>query len=122
MILATVPAGEVNVVSIGKGRVLESKKQQFTYSEVLRITNNFASVIGKGGFGTVYHGYLDGFQVAVKMLSPSSVQGYKEFQAEVGNNYSVRVINKLLLMRDNHNSLSCRLILITNVSDFCNKS
>ncbi|XP_030969812.1 probable LRR receptor-like serine/threonine-protein kinase MEE39 [Quercus lobata] len=74
--------GEVNIVSNEQGRVLESKKQQFTYSEDLSITNNFASVIGKGGFGTVYHGYLDGFQVAVKMLSPSSVQGHKEFQAE----------------------------------------
>uniref|UniRef100_A0A2N9HJ17 Protein kinase domain-containing protein n=1 Tax=Fagus sylvatica TaxID=28930 RepID=A0A2N9HJ17_FAGSY len=86
--------GEVNVVSIGKGRVLESKKQQFTYSEVLRITNNFAIVIGKGGFGTVYHGYLDGFQVAVKMLSPSSAQGYKEFQAEA--NFLTRVHHKNL--------------------------
>lgn len=86
--------GEVRVVSNGKGRVLESKKQQFTYSEVLRITNNFASVIGKGGFGTVYHGYLDGFQVAVKMLSPSSVQGYKEFQAEA--NFLTRVHHKNL--------------------------
>ena len=84
MILVDVPAGEVNIVSNEQGRVLESKKQQFTYSEDLSITNNFASVIGKGGFGTVYHGYLDGFQVAMKMLSPSSVQGYKEFQAEVG--------------------------------------
>ncbi|KAK7823477.1 putative leucine-rich repeat receptor-like protein kinase [Quercus suber] len=79
---------EVNFVSNEQGMVLESKKQQFTYSEVQSITNNFESVIGKGGFGTVYHGYLDGFQVAVKMLSHSSVQGYKEFQAEVGTNYS----------------------------------
>ena len=86
-ILADTPAREVNFVSNEQGMVLESKKQQFTYSEVLRITNNFASVIAKGGFGTVYHGYFDGLQVAVKMLSPSSVQGYKEFQAEVGNNY-----------------------------------
>uniref|UniRef100_A0A7N2LMN0 Malectin-like domain-containing protein n=1 Tax=Quercus lobata TaxID=97700 RepID=A0A7N2LMN0_QUELO len=82
------PARELNFVSNEQGMVLESKKQQFTYSEVQSITNNFESVIGKGGFGTVYHGYLDGFQVAVKMLSHSSVQGYKEFQAEVGNKYS----------------------------------
>ena len=84
MILVDVPAGEVNIVSNEQGRVLESKKQQFTYSEGLSITNNFASVIAKGGFGTVYHGYLDGFQVAVKMLSPSSVLGCKEFQVKVG--------------------------------------
>ncbi|KAA8541719.1 hypothetical protein F0562_022871 [Nyssa sinensis] len=64
-------------------RSLEFKKRQFTYSEVLTITNNFQRVVGKGGFGTVYHGYVeDTNQVAVKMLSSSSIQGYKEFQAE----------------------------------------
>ncbi|XP_065621921.1 putative leucine-rich repeat receptor-like protein kinase At2g19210 [Quercus suber] len=81
---------EVNFVSNEQGMVLESKKQQFTYSEVQSITNNFESVIGKGGFGTVYHGYLDGFQVAVKMLSHSSVQGYKEFQAEESSGSKVK--------------------------------
>jgi len=62
---------------------LVSKKQQFTYSEVITITNNFEKEVGKGGFGTVYHGHLDDTQVAVKMFSPSSIQGYKQFQAEV---------------------------------------
>ncbi|KAG9142343.1 hypothetical protein Leryth_016825 [Lithospermum erythrorhizon] len=62
--------------------VITSKSRQFSYHEVLQITNNFQRVIGKGGFGTVYHGYVDDIQVAVKMLSPSSTQGYKEFQAE----------------------------------------
>lgn len=47
------------------------------------MTNNFERILGKGGFGTVYHGYSDDCQVAVKMLSPSSAQGYKQFQAEV---------------------------------------
>ncbi|XP_031283429.1 LRR receptor-like serine/threonine-protein kinase IOS1 [Pistacia vera] len=68
---------------VGKKGSLELKKRRFTYSDLVRITNNFERVLGKGGFGAVYHGYLDNTQVAVKMLSASSAQGYKEFQAEV---------------------------------------
>ncbi|VVB00519.1 unnamed protein product [Arabis nemorensis] len=60
-----------------------SKDRRITYPEVLKMTNNFERVLGKGGFGTVYHGNLDDAQVAVKMLSHSSAQGYKEFKAEV---------------------------------------
>ncbi|KAI7727144.1 hypothetical protein M8C21_020169 [Ambrosia artemisiifolia] len=59
------------------------RKQQFTYSEVVGITNNFQKEIGRGGFGGVFHGIYEDKQVAVKMLSESSSQGYKEFQAEV---------------------------------------
>ncbi|KAL5822652.1 hypothetical protein ACOSQ4_020552 [Xanthoceras sorbifolium] len=82
--------------------LLEFKSRSFTYSEILRITNNFKRVIGKGGFGTVYHGYLGDTQVAVKMLSSSSTQGYKEFQAEIK-----------LLMRVHHRNL-------TNFVGYCN--
>ncbi|XP_058759173.1 putative leucine-rich repeat receptor-like protein kinase At2g19210 [Vicia villosa] len=62
---------------------LESKKQEFTYEEVLSITRNFEKVVGKGASGTVYHGWIDDdTEVAVKMLSSSSAQGYLQFQAE----------------------------------------
>jgi len=61
---------------------LESNKQEFTYAEVLSMTRNFERVVGKGGFATVYHGWIDDTEVAVKMLSPSA-QGYLQFQAEV---------------------------------------
>lgn len=47
------------------------------------MTNNFQSVLGKGGFGVVYQGCLNNEQAAVKVLSRSSAQGYKEFKAEV---------------------------------------
>ncbi|XP_040999965.1 LRR receptor-like serine/threonine-protein kinase IOS1 isoform X3 [Juglans microcarpa x Juglans regia] len=74
---------------------LESLQRQFTYSELLRYTDNFERILGKGGFGTVYHGYIDDTQVAVKMLSHSSVQGYQQFQSEVR-----------LLMRVHHRNLT----------------
>ncbi|KAL1077040.1 hypothetical protein V6Z11_D10G070000 [Gossypium hirsutum] len=62
---------------------LKSKNQPFTYSEIVTITANFETGIGEGGFGKVFHGHLnDGTPVAVKLLSSSSKQGYKEFQAE----------------------------------------
>ncbi|CAN6993059.1 unnamed protein product [Brassica oleracea var. botrytis] len=63
---------------------LEGKMRRISYSEIQLMTNNFERVIGEGGFGVVYHAYLDDRQqVAVKVLSPSSSQGYKQFKAEV---------------------------------------
>lgn len=72
--------------------VLEPKKQQFTYSEILSITTNFARILGKGGFGTVYHGYFNDSQVAVKMLSRSSAQGFKQFRAEVVHYFTYNIV------------------------------
>nr|POF25148.1 putative leucine-rich repeat receptor-like serine/threonine-protein kinase [Quercus suber] len=63
--------------------IIKSQNQRYSYSEVVSITNNFKTIIGEGGFGKVYLGKLkDETQVAVKFLSTSSYQGYKEFRAE----------------------------------------
>ncbi|KAF2323499.1 hypothetical protein GH714_035767 [Hevea brasiliensis] len=65
-----------------EGRVI-SKNRSFSYSEIVSITDNFKTIIGEGGFGKVYFGALkDNTQVAVKLLSQYSRQGYEEFQAE----------------------------------------
>lgn len=83
LVLAAVGVNTNKTKGIRKFGSLQLANHQFTYSEILDMTNNFERVIGRGGFGTVYHGYLNNIQVAVKMLSESSSQGYKEFQAEV---------------------------------------
>lgn len=64
-----------------------SRNRVFSYSELERITENFKTIVGEGGFGKVYLGKLkDGTKVAVKVLSQSSRQGHREFEAEVRDN------------------------------------
>lgn len=60
-----------------------AKNRKLTYSDVVKITNNFERVLGRGGFGVVYYGVLDNEPVAVKMLTESTALGYKQFKAEV---------------------------------------
>ncbi|KAI4352441.1 hypothetical protein L6164_006691 [Bauhinia variegata] len=59
----------------------------FTIAEIREATNNFDEVfiIGVGGFGNVYKGYInDGSTpVAIKRLKPGSKQGAHEFQTEI---------------------------------------
>ena len=82
-----------------KDTSLENIKRRFTYSEIQRITKNFEKIVGKGGFGTVYHGNIGDTQVAVKMLSATSVQGYQEFQTEASN---TKHISYHLYLRELH--------------------
>ncbi|XP_010555501.1 PREDICTED: probable LRR receptor-like serine/threonine-protein kinase At1g51820 [Tarenaya hassleriana] len=59
-------------------------ERRFSYTDIIRMTNNFDKVLGRGGFGVVYHGFLNETeQVAVKVLSEPSVLGLKQFEAEV---------------------------------------
>uniref|UniRef100_A0A453FRN7 Serine-threonine/tyrosine-protein kinase catalytic domain-containing protein n=1 Tax=Aegilops tauschii subsp. strangulata TaxID=200361 RepID=A0A453FRN7_AEGTS len=58
--------------------------RRFTYAELKLITNNFQSIIGKGGFGIVYHGTLEnGDEVAVKVLMETSIAESTDFLPEV---------------------------------------
>ncbi|RWR78194.1 putative LRR receptor-like serine/threonine-protein kinase [Cinnamomum micranthum f. kanehirae] len=89
---------EVGSISQRKSKdgSLRLENQRFTYAEIIAITNNFETVIGEGGFGVVYHGYVKGaIQVAVKMLSKSSSQGSREYRTEAK-----------LLMRVHHKNLA----------------
>uniref|UniRef100_J3MWT3 non-specific serine/threonine protein kinase n=1 Tax=Oryza brachyantha TaxID=4533 RepID=J3MWT3_ORYBR len=67
-------------------RIHISDGREFTYKEVVEMTNNFSVCIGEGGYGPVFHGRLkEGTQVAVKMHSATSTtgKGMAEFLAEV---------------------------------------
>ncbi|CAL5326561.1 probable serine/threonine-protein kinase PIX13 [Camellia sinensis] len=68
----------------------------YTFADLKTATRNFKSdtVLGIGGFGTVFKGWVDektlapskfgaGMIVAIKKLSHESVQGFREWQSEV---------------------------------------
>ncbi|KAK8973622.1 hypothetical protein V6N11_044595 [Hibiscus sabdariffa] len=69
---------------IGKAKVLASI---FTFRELSAATNNFNPnrLIGEGGFGRVYQGYIEAVDqvVAVKQLDRNGMQGSGEFFSEV---------------------------------------
>ncbi|XWS63192.1 hypothetical protein CRYUN_Cryun06bG0074700 [Craigia yunnanensis] len=66
----------------------------FSFAELKSATKNFRPdmVLGEGGFGTVFKGWLDekapgksgsGTLIAVKKLNSESLQGFEEWQSEV---------------------------------------
>ncbi|XP_044490671.1 probable receptor-like protein kinase At1g49730 isoform X2 [Mangifera indica] len=58
--------------------------QKFSYRETKKATDNFNTVIGQGGFGTVYKAQLsDGSLLAVKRMNKVSEQGEDEFCREL---------------------------------------
>jgi len=69
------------------GSQFESKQRQYTFNDIVKITNDFTRILGRGGSGIVYHGFIDDTEVAVKMLSASSLRGYEQFQAEASGHY-----------------------------------
>ncbi|GAB4842338.1 hypothetical protein Ancab_012308 [Ancistrocladus abbreviatus] len=71
-------------VANNKAASMKFRELRFTYYEVINMTNHFQSMIGKGGFGMVYHGVLtDGTEVAVKLLNLSSTVCFRLRQAQL---------------------------------------
>lgn len=83
-----------------EGEILQSSNMKsFTLSDLKAATRNFRpdSVIGEGGFGSVFKGWIDehtlaasrpgsGMVIAVKKLNQEGWQGHKEWLVR---NYSV---------------------------------
>ncbi|KAI5075295.1 hypothetical protein GOP47_0009371 [Adiantum capillus-veneris] len=78
------------------GPVASSQLRRFCFTELQLATRNFQpdSLLGKGGFGCVFKGWIDkhgtapvkpgtGLTVAVKTLDHNGLQGHKEWLAEV---------------------------------------
>ncbi|KAI3678309.1 hypothetical protein L6452_37596 [Arctium lappa] len=80
-----------------EGEILQSTNlKSFSYSDLRTSTRNFRpdSVLGEGGFGSVFKGWIDeqsfvaakpgtGVVIAVKRLNQESFQGHREWLAEV---------------------------------------
>lgn len=83
-------------------RVSSGQCYQFTLAEIRTATSNFnqALVIGEGGFGKVYKGFIhDGVTtVAIKRCNPTSHQGYREFQNEINLLSSFHHMNLVSLL------------------------
>ncbi|KAL1290542.1 probable receptor-like protein kinase At1g49730 isoform X2 [Arachis ipaensis] len=58
--------------------------RKFSYKEIKKATEDFSTVIGQGGFGTVYKAHFsDGLVAAVKRMNRVSEQGEDEFCREI---------------------------------------
>ncbi|CAN1849667.1 Receptor-like cytoplasmic kinase 176 [Linum perenne] len=80
-----------------EGEILRSSKLKvFSFAELKNSTGNFRpdSVLGEGGFGSVFKGWVDensltpskpgtGIIIAVKRLNQDGFQGHKEWLAEI---------------------------------------
>ncbi|KAK3226368.1 hypothetical protein Dsin_006230 [Dipteronia sinensis] len=90
-------SGSVPQTPRSEGEILQSTKiKNFSYSDLKTVTRNFRpdSVLGEGGFGSVFKGWVDehsltstrpgtGMVIAVKRLNQEGFQGHKEWLAEI---------------------------------------
>lgn len=101
--VSTSPSGESSFKSLNKSLIASkvdvsahSNLKSFSFTDLKNATKNFRSetLLGEGGFGCVFKGWIDlntfaptkpgsGVVVAVKKLKPESCQGHKEWLTEV---------------------------------------
>ncbi|KAL6277919.1 receptor-like cytoplasmic kinase 176 [Prunus avium] len=90
-------SGSMPVTPRSEGEILQSTKlKSIGFSELKNATRNFRpdSVLGDGGFGSVFKGWIDessfiatkagtGTVIAVKRLNQDGIQGHKEWLTEI---------------------------------------
>ena len=88
--------------SQGGGSLPANLCRHFSIAEIKAATNNFDEllVVGVGGFGNVYKGYIDegSTHVAIKRLKPGSQQGEQEFVNEIEMLSQLRHLNLVSLI------------------------
>ncbi|XP_076893038.1 putative serine/threonine-protein kinase PBL10 isoform X1 [Bidens hawaiensis] len=107
-----------------EGEILQSSNlKSFTFNELKNATRNFRpdSVLGEGGFGSVFKGWVDehslaaskpgtGIVIAVKRLNQEGLQGHKEWLAEINYLGQLRHPNLVKLigycLEDDHRLLA----------------
>ena len=86
-------SSSVPSTSRSEGEILQSTNlKSFTFNELKSATRNFRpdSVVGEGGFGSVFKGWIDehalspvkpgtGIVIAVKRLNHEGLQGHREW-------------------------------------------
>ncbi|GAV69451.1 Pkinase_Tyr domain-containing protein [Cephalotus follicularis] len=92
-----VSSASVTQTPRSEGEILQSPNlKNFSFSELKTATRNFRpdSLVGEGGFGSVFKGWIDehsltptnpgtGMVIATKRLNQESYQGHKEWLAEI---------------------------------------
>ncbi|XP_020252540.1 probable serine/threonine-protein kinase PBL9 isoform X1 [Asparagus officinalis] len=92
-----VSSSSIPLTPRSQGEILQSSNlKSFTFGELKSATRNFRpdSVLGEGGFGSVFKGWIDeqtltatkpgtGAVIAVKRLNQEGLQGHREWLAEV---------------------------------------
>ncbi|KAL6595552.1 hypothetical protein ACP70R_047892 [Stipagrostis hirtigluma subsp. patula] len=62
---------------------MSAEPVMLSYAFLRKITNNFSQLIGSGGFGEVYMGFLQNGKVAVKKLYMNNLFSEKQFEDEL---------------------------------------
>ncbi|KAL1358075.1 hypothetical protein AAHE18_04G008400 [Arachis hypogaea] len=93
---SNMPKGDSKISESNAGKLISTNLKSFSFNDLKEATKNFRreNLIGEGGFGRVFKGWIDGnnyaptkpgsgIVVAIKSLKPESFQGHKEWLAEV---------------------------------------